>query len=59
MTEDLWVVKSRRFYDGTEVISVLSAPAPKGIAALALAELNNGYQEPGNFYLERWVPRSD
>lgn len=51
---DLYVVKVRRFYNGREATSVISAPAERDIAELALAELNDRYQDPGNYYIERW-----
>lgn len=54
MSTDLYVVKSRRFYGGREVTSVLCTPTDKATAAVALAELNDRYQGPGNYYLEKW-----
>lgn len=56
---DLWVVKSRRMHGDTEVTSVLSTPTSKETAAVALAELNDRYQGPGNYYIEKWKEHSD
>lgn len=55
---DLYVVKSRRFYGGREVTSVLCTPTDKATAAVALAELNEMYQGPGNHYLEKWEKKA-
>lgn len=55
---DLYVVKSRRFYGGREVTSVLCTPTDKATAAVALAELNEMYQGPGNYYLEKWEKKA-
>lgn len=51
---DRYVVKSRRFYDGVEVTSVLSKPTSQETAAVALASLIDGYQGPRNYYIEKW-----
>lgn len=58
MSTDLYVVKSRRFIGGVEVTSVLCTPTDKATAAVALAELNDRYQGPGNYYLEKWEKQS-
>jgi hypothetical protein len=54
---DLWVVKSRRIYDGVEITSVLTRPLARGFAEIALAEWNADYQNPGNYYIEKWEER--
>lgn len=49
-----FVVKSRRIYNGVEATSVLTPPSSKWYCELYLRELNEQYQEPGNFYIEEW-----
>lgn len=58
MSTDLYVVKSRRTYNGVEVTSVLSTPTDKATAAVALAALNNEYHNAGNYYIEKWESKS-
>lgn len=58
-TDDRYVVKRRRTIDGTEVTSVLSHPLPRQAALERLADLNAEYQDPGNYYIEKWEPRHD
>lgn len=58
MSTDLYVVKSRRFYGGREVTSVLCAPTGKATAAVILENLNYRYQYPGNLYLEKWEKKA-
>lgn len=55
MTEaELWVVKRRVFIDGVEMTSVIMSPDLKHVAQAYVAELNRDYQDPGNYYIERW-----
>lgn len=54
MSTDLYVVKSRRTYNGVEATSVLSTPTDKETAQKILVALNDRYQAPGNYYLEKW-----
>ena len=49
-----WVVKRRRTYDGAEVTSVLTHPLSKPAALEHMADLNAEYQDPGNYYIEKW-----
>lgn len=51
---DRYVAKSRRFYDGTEVTSVLTHPISAPAALEELAHLQATYQDPGNYYIEKW-----
>lgn len=53
-----FVVKRRRLFDGVEVTSVVSSPMSRDDAAKQLAFLNEQYQTPGNYYVERWEPQS-
>lgn len=58
MSTDLYVVKSRRTYNGVEATSVLSTPSDKETARKVLASFNERYQEPGNYYIEKWESKS-
>lgn len=55
MDETRWVVKSRRTYAGVERTSVLTQPMPLIQAMMCLADLKAEYQNPGNYYIERWM----
>lgn len=57
MTER-YVVKRRTDYGDRVVTSVLTPPLPMWAAAERLNELNAEYQEPGNYYIEKWEERA-
>lgn len=49
-----YVVKRRRTIDGVEVSSVLTPPIPADLAILQLQSFNAEYQDPGNYYIDKW-----
>lgn len=51
---DRYVVKRRRTYDGVEVTSVVTHPLSASAALQALSDMNAEYQDPGNYYVEKW-----
>lgn len=51
---NLYVVKVRRTIDGVEVTSVLTHPMNAETAIEQLASFNAEYQDPGNYYIEKW-----
>lgn len=53
-----YVVKRRRTYDGAEATSVLTNPMSHQTASQHLADLNAEYQDPGNYYIEKWEERA-
>lgn len=56
MTER-YVVKRRADCGDRVVTSVLTKPLPKGDARQRLDDLNAEYQDPGNYYIEKWEER--
>lgn len=53
-----YVVKRRRTYDGVEVTSVITSPMPADAAIAYLASFIADYQDPGNYYIEKWQESS-
>lgn len=51
-----YVVKRRRTIGDVEATSVLTHPLSKADALDRLNDLNAEYQNPGNYYIERWDP---
>lgn len=50
----LYVVKRRRTFGDVEVTSVITIPMQKAQALDRMNDLNTRYQNPGNYYIERW-----
>jgi len=49
-----FVVKRRQTHDGMEFTSVVSPPLSRDAASARIADLNEQYQTPGNYYIEEW-----
>lgn len=55
---DRYVVKRRRMFEGTEVTGVLTHPLSADAAISMLSSFNAEYQDPGNYYIEKWDEKS-